>query len=450
MNSILYPELFSARSADVLFDLAVEAVQFALPLYEMARMRSATCPRAGDAGSVDPQADSQERLANQWLHMRELLGPQHRRVVTPNNDTLYSNAWFDLSEGPVVIRVPAMHTRYYVLGLLDMYTNPFGYIGTRTTGHDAGTFLLHGPDWKGELPEGMQEVVCPTNTVWLIGRMLVDGEDDLADAIRLQDQLVIEPAPGSQARVPCRFNAGMQPHEKLGNADRFVCIVNDALASNPPPAGESEWMDRFKVLGIGPNCIGSPLDAHAREVLTRAIAQVVQTLSGAPAMALGGGWALPVSVRDSYGTAYRERAQVALNYIGALGIEEAMYITADYDVEGEPLDGRFSYVLHFEQGHEPQVDAFWSLTAYEKETCLLTENAIGRYSLGDRTRGLHHDEDGSLRIAIAAREPLDPVLRSNWLPAPEGRFYLALRLYVPGAAHLSRTFVYPSVMRQSA
>jgi hypothetical protein len=450
MNSNLYPELFCAPSADALFDLAVEAVQFALPLYEMARMRSATCPRADDAGSVDPQAHSQERLANQWLHVRELLGPQHRRVVTPNNDTLYSNAWFDLSEGPVVIRVPDMQRRYYVLGLLDMYTNPFGSIGTRTTGNGAGAFLLHGPDWNGELPEGMQEIVCPTNSVWLIGRMLVDGEQDLADAVRLQDQLVIEPAPGSKARVPCRFNAGMQPYEKLGDADRFVCIVNNALTSNPPPADESEWIDRFKVLGIGPNCIGNAPDARAREALTRAIAQVVQTLSGAPAMALGGGWALPVSVSDSYGTAYRERAQVALNYIGALGIEEAMYITADYDVDGEALDGRFSYVLHFEQGHEPQVDAFWSLTAYEKETCLLAENALGRYSLGDRTRGLHHDEDGSLRIAISAQEPQDPVLRSNWLPAPTGRFYLALRLYVPGAAHLSRTFVYPSVMRQSA
>jgi hypothetical protein len=97
----------------------------------------------------------------------------------------------------------------------------------------------------------------------------------------------------------------MQPYEKLGDADRFVCIVNNALTSNPPPADESEWIDRFKVLGIGPNCIGNAPDARAREALTRAIAQVVQTLSGAPAMALGGGWALPVSVSDSYGTAYR-------------------------------------------------------------------------------------------------------------------------------------------------
>jgi hypothetical protein len=432
------------------FDLAIEALQFALPLYEMARMRSATCPRVDSAGRFagdDP--DTTQRWANQWLHMRELLGPQHRRVVTPNNDTLYSNAWLDLSAGPVVIRVPAMEERYYVLGLLDMYTNPFGCIGTRTTGRGAGSFLLHGPHWQGTVPDDMRAIACPTNTIWIIGRILVDGEDDLAGALRLQGQFVIEAAHGSAAQVPGRIDAGMQPNEKPGNPERFVQIVNAMLAANPPPRAESERVARFGALGIGVEGMGETLEPVTRQRLERAIAHVTKTLSGAPPLVLGGGWTLPVDVSESFGTDYRKRAQVALNYIGALGIEEAMYITADHDVDGADLNGRFTYVIHFRAEHTPQVDAFWSLTAYERETCMLAENAIQRYSLGDRTRGLCYDADGGLRIAVSASEPVDEVLRANWLPAPSDRFYLALRLYVPQASHLTREFVYPPVVRQS-
>ncbi|MEM5311040.1 DUF1254 domain-containing protein [Paraburkholderia sp. JHI869] len=440
----------STPESDPLFELAVEAVQFALPLYEMARMRSATCPRTDAAGRLAGSGpEAPQRWANQWLHVRELLGPQHRRVVTPNNDTLYSNAWLDLSAGPVVIRVPAMQTRYYVLGLLDMYTNPFDCIGTRTTGNDAGAFLLHGPGWQGAVPDGMRAVACPTDTVWIIGRILVDGEADLAEAVQLQDRFVIEPAPGSGAMAPCRIDAAVHPNERLGDPVRFAEVVNAVLAGNPPPRAEAQAVAAFARVGIGAGCAGKPPGPEVNEALERAIAHVTKTLSGAPALALGGGWALPVDVRESFGTDYGKRAQVALNYIGALGIDEAMYITADFDSSEACLDGRFTYVVHFPAEHGPQVDAFWSLTAYEKETCMLAKNAIDRYSLGDRTRGLRRDADASLRIAISAVEPADPVLLANWLPAPAGRFYLALRLYAPRTPHLAGQFAYPPVVRQA-
>ncbi|WP_176080584.1 DUF1254 domain-containing protein [Paraburkholderia tropica] len=430
----------AAASAD-LVDLAVEAVQFALPLYEMARMLSATCPRV-----EGHDADATARWANAWLHTRQLLGPQHRRVVTPNNDTLYSSAWLDLRGGPLVIRVPAMHSRYYVLGLLDMYTNPFGYIGSRTTGGEAGAFFVHGPTWRGEAPAGMRSLACPTDTVWVIGRILVDGADDLAAAVLLQDQLSIERAPGGTAPVPTRIDAWLPPQERPGDAARFAQVVNRALTENPPPAAALTSLARWRACGIGADI--ATLDAAQTDALARAIAQLTRELASAPPLALGGGWALPVDVRETFGDDYRERAQVALSYIGALGIEEAMYITADCDDDGALLDGRESYVLHFAPGQALQVEAFWSLTAYERATCMLAENAIGRYSLGDRTRGLRLDDDGGLRIAISANEPADPVLRANWLPAPPERFYLALRLYVPRAVHLEGRYAYPPVERQ--
>jgi hypothetical protein len=449
MSSLSESTESAAISADTAnFDLAVEAVQFALPLYEMARMRSSTCPRVDHAGRyAGASPESLNRWANEWFHTRVLLGPQHRRVVTPNNDTLYSSAWLDLSDGPLVIRVPAMSARYYVLGLLDLYTNPFGYIGTRTTGNEAGAFFLHGPGWSGEVPEGMRAIACPTHTVWLIGRILVDGEADLAAGVHLQDQLTLEPAPGSGAQVPKLIDAGIQPTEKLGNAQRFAQVVNRLLADDPPPREVQPYVERFGACGIGAQCVDHALDANQHALLSRALTHVADELAGEPPLALGGGWALPVDVHATFGEDYRERAQVALCYIGALGVEEAMYITADTDAQGAALDGNASYVLHFAPGNLPAVDAFWSLTAYEKASFMLAENAIGRYSLGDRTRGLVYDADGGLRIAISARMPDDPTLQRNWLPAPSERFYLALRLYMPRETHLAGAFTYPPIQR---
>ncbi|WP_179404400.1 DUF1254 domain-containing protein [Burkholderia guangdongensis] len=434
---------------DTLDAAAADAVQFALPLYEMSRMRSATAPRADHAGRfAGDSPESTLRWANLWSHTRRLLGPQDRKVVTPNNDTLYSSAWLDLSRGPLVLRVPAMGERYYVLGLLDMYTNPFGYVGTRTTGRDAGAFLVHGPGWRGDVPDGMRALACPTDAVWMIGRMLVDDDTDLAAAVALQDQLTIEPAPGSDAQVPCRIDTGMQPNERLGDPEVFARVVNRALAGNPPPADEASLVARFAACGIGAALDGVPPTDAQRDALARAIRDAIRTLSEASPSTLGGGWALPVDLLESFGTDYRQRARTALSYIGALGIREAMYLMADRDADGALLDGHASYVLHFPPGGAPRTDAFWSLTAYERESCMLADNAIGRYSLGDRTPGLQHDADGGLRIAMSAREPADPVLRRNWLPAPPGRFYLALRLYVPGDAHIERRFAYPPIERQ--
>jgi hypothetical protein len=165
---------------------------------------------------------------------------------------------------------------------------------------------------------------------------------------------------------------------------------------------------------------------------------------------LEGGWTMPVKVSGSFGTDYRSRALVALKYIGALGMAEAMYVIAERDADGELLAGDATYILRFAPGCAPQTDAFWSLTAYDAASCLLVENAAGRYSVGDRTRGLAFDADGSLRIALSQHEPSDPTLRCNWLPIPPGHFYIALRLYAARAAHVNGVFRYPPVVRQRA
>ena len=426
--------------------LARDAVIYTLPLYEMARMRAATCPRRDHTGRFAGDGpESTFRWVNHLIHTRQLLGPQHRQVVTPNNDTLYTNAWIDLSRGPVILEVPEFKGRYYVLGLLDFYTNPFGYIGSRTTGTAAGRFLLHGPDWRGTAPAGMQAVACPTNAVWMIGRLLVDGEADLPVVHALQDAIVLRQLDGTPAAFA--FDVGMHPGDHLGDARRFAEVVNRMLGENPPPAAQTAEVARFAEVGIGHGVVATPQQI---DVLDAALRGVLADLAEPQPSDMGGGWAMSVDVRDTYGTNYLQRALVARNYIGALGVQEAMYVIADRCGDGAPLDGRHAYRLDFAADNLPQVGAFWSLTMYDKGDCMLVENPIGRYSLGDRSPSLRYEPDGSLRLHLGAAAPRDAARHGNWLPAPAGPYYVALRLYVPGEAHLGKTFPYPGIRTTEA
>ncbi|CAG9174887.1 DUF1254 domain-containing protein [Cupriavidus pinatubonensis] len=426
-----------------------DAVVYTYPLYEMARMRAATCPRRRTDGTfAGGTPDTTLRWVNQLFHSRSLLGPQHRQVVTPNNDTLYTNAWLDLSKGPVCISVPDTAGRYYVLGLLDAYTNPFGGIGSRTTGTGAGRYLLHGPRWQGEIPSGMQAVPCPTHAIWMIGRWLVDGEADLPAVHRLQDAVGLTRADGTPAAHA--FDVSMQPGERAGDPVRFAAVVNHMLRDNPPPAEQAAYVARFAAVGIGADCDAGTMDDAQRNALSAALAALDAELAAPIPSDLGGGWSLPVELLSTFGERYLERALVARNYIGALGMEEAMYLIADCDGEGQPLDGRASYELVFPADGLPQVDAFWSLTLYRKSDCMLVENPLCRYSLGDRSPAPQYESDGSLRLLLGSRAPAAASLQGNWLPAPDEPFYVALRLYVPRKAHLDKTFAYPPIRRVGA
>lgn len=408
-----------------------EALVQTLPLFEMMRMRAATTARRhATLGFASDDRGSTMRWVNQFTHTHRKLGPHDREVVSPNNDTVYSNAWLDLSHGPVLIDTPDFAERYWTLGLLDAWTNPFAYVGRRTTGNRRQRTLVHGPGWRGALPAGgvSQVIAAPGDDVWLIGRILVDDTAaDLESVRALQSELRMSRLDGTDAALRVDTGIDGRPVDTPSPA-AYLRTVDAALARNPPPAGES---------------LAWPLDPTAVE---QALPQVFEELrqQDQPRQ-LGQGWALPVSVRTNWGADVLTRARVARNLIGALGIEEAMYPTAEADDAGRTLDGRHAYELRFPPGGGPKVGAFWSLTMYRRSDCLFVANPIGRYSIGDRTPGLRRDADGSLAIRIQAR---DPGPAENWLPAPADEpFYVVLRLYQPQAEHLEFRYRYPPLRR---
>lgn len=399
-----------------------------LPLFEMARMRAANTPRRHpERGFAGQTRDSSMRWVNQFTHTRRLRSPSDKEVVTPNNDTLFTNAWLDLSTGPLIIDVPEMGSRYWVLGFLDAWTNPWAYAGRRTTGGKAQQLFVHGPDFNGETPAGAHVIASPSQDVWIIGRILVDADpDDLERVHTLQNEFHIRRLDGQSALQ--RIDALLSEQQvDTPDAREYLRILDTMLERNPPQTPLLDW----------PPC-------HTD--LQRALDTVYSDLrSSVQVSELGGGWTTALKVRHSFGTDYLTRARVARNWIGMLGIEEAMYIMAEEDAEGNALHGHQSYVLRFPPGGLPQVDAFWSITLYSRRHCLLVDNPIGRHSVGDRTPGLRYDPDGGLSIVIQAQDPGPGV---NWLPAPpDDGFYLALRLYQPSEAHLTSRFVYPPVTR---
>jgi len=434
--------------------LAEEALLYTWPLYEMRRMRAATSPRrkSAPAGEMAPNG---QRWCNLFIHTRKLLRAGGSKVVTPNNDTLYTNAWLDLTRGPLVIDVPETAGRYYVLGLLDFYTNPFAHIGQRLTGTRPRAFLVTPPRWPGEIPAAFQapgaHIAAPTPWLWVIGRILVDGEDDLPAVHALQERFAIHTlagwlAPSAGQSAARTFDPGCDPQTPV-SAAHYATQVNAALRDNPPPAQEAALVARFAAVGLGAG-LAAP-EATQCAVLQQALDAVLPRLRSAQAARSGssarGGWAMPRLFEGSFGRDWLARAQTALQYIGMLESREATYPLAWHDSAGRSLTGAQRYRLHFAAGAMPPVDAFWSITLYDAHTCMLVDNPINRYAIGDRTSSLHYHPDGSLTLHIQHAMPPEAAARANWLPAPPGPFYLCLRAYIPRPPLLDGSYTLPAI-----
>jgi hypothetical protein len=433
---------------------ALDAYAYGIPLMEFNRAAAAQT-------SVTVPDTIGDAPINRFGNARVLADARERVIVQPNNDTLYSLAHLDLSRTALVLHVPAIaHHRYFAFEFLDPYTNVFAYVGTRTTGERGGTFLITGPGFHGRVGHGMRRIVSPYPRAWIVGRTLVSGAGDLAAAHQVQNGYALiplaaytrhglawrRPAPRHLVRVPrvVREPAGLAFFDALGSA----------LAHNPPPARDAAILRELRRVGVG---VG--LHPSREHLSAAALAALRAAASGGPAYVNGlktalavrsiartHGWFVPPADIGAYGTDYTLRAVVALQGLAANRPAEAVYLIGITDPSLRFLNAAHDYVVHFPAGQLPPARYFWSLTMYD-QNFFLVANPLGRYALGDRSRSLRRNADGSLDIYLQRTSP--PGHAGNWLPTPAtGNFEITLRLYGPHANVLDGTYTLPPITRQ--
>jgi hypothetical protein len=438
-------------SEDEAAEIAVEAYIYAYPMLLMDTTRRVR--------TNAETADTAKRRApvNQFSHAAAFPDARFTDVVRPNADTLYSTLWFDVTAEPLVIRVPDSGGRYYLLQMLDLWTDVFAAPGKRTSGTGTRAFAVIGPKWEGKLPDGVEAIRAPTGTGWVIGRTQTNGAEDYANVHKFQAGITAAPlsAWGKDYTPPKgKFDAAIPndpPPEQVAKMDAatFFARFAELTKDNPPHANDHPMLARLRRIGLEP---GKPFDlAQASPEVRRALekaAEVARKKIAAEVRRAGvpvNHWRMLTPPIGTYGTDYLRRAGVAFFALGANVSEDSLYPTALTDADGKSFDSAGKYVLQFPRGQLPPVRAFWSLTMYNDRQ-FFADNPINRFALGDRDK-LTFNDDGSLTLYIQRMSP-GKERESNWLPAPkEGGFSMNLRLYWPRPEALDGTWKPPPVRR---
>ncbi len=350
----------------------------------------------------------------------------------------------DLSREPLVLTVPAVDAeRYYGVQLWDPNGDTFGYVGTRTTGRDAGNYVLVGPNWTGDLPDDLPRIDSEYDNAVYWGRVGVEGPNDVPRANEIQDGMLITPLStflaGETATVDVAFSeerVAYTPPADLPEELVFYDKLAHSLKFTPPKPGQDAVVtDSLGDLGFsedGTTFDVSVLSDAERSGLVKAY-QFAQHLMDVNAQTAGeevNGWRWSRTA-GIMGTDYLFRAAWAKWYTGGNIPQEAIYMDGRVDSTGAPFNGDTQYAMRFEGDALPPVAAFWSLSMYQSSDGSFVANPINRYSVGTFTDGLIYDDDGSLTIYIQREAPEDAEARANWLPSPDGSFYMNLRMYVP-------------------
>jgi hypothetical protein len=353
----------------------------------------------------------------------------------------------------VILSVPAIRDRYYTMEIVDFMGDNFAYVGMRTTGTEAGRYAIIGPGWNGELPAGVKPLPA-SSTPWatILGRTFLKNESDLHAVFAIQDQYQLTPLSQWQkpnAKPPVVPEI-WQPFDPKTDSLAEWKTINRAMVEVPPAARDAALVEWFGRIGIGPRLAVEAQDPETKRGLTRAAVDGRRIIAGAFA---GGylqkqvnGWSYPppATGRPTQTRDWLFRAVQMLAGFVANDPEEAIYINVALDGEGNALSGKNRYEIRFEKDGQPKVQAFWSITMYNLQYNLVG-NPINRYSLGDRS-GMKTAADGSLTIYVQKDSP-GADKEANWLPAPEGAFFLILRTYLPSEDILNQAWQPPSVMR---
>jgi hypothetical protein len=433
--------------------IAVDAYLYFYPLITMDITRK-------QSTNIEPGKEIGKGPMNMFVNIPAYPPADVKTVVRINFDTLYSVAWLDLTKEPMVVSAPDTGGRYYLLPMLDMWTDVFASPGWRTTGTQAGNFLVTPPGWNGAVPSGMTRISAPTPLVWIIGRTKTDGPKDYDAVHKIQAGYKVTPLSewGKAAVQPAvtidpAVDMKTPPKQQVDtmSAGKFFAYAADLLKVIPPHVTDQPIIAQLKKIGIEPGK-GFDLDkadpvirsalSTAPEDARRLMAWKVPTMAR-----VANGWSMNTDTMGVYGNYYLKRALVAQFGLGANLPEDAIYPMNLFDESGKPLEGSAKYTLHFDKGGTPPVGAFWSVTLYDADGFQVA-NPLNKFDVAS-WMPLSYNADGSLDLYFQNESP-GPDKEVNWVPAPKGAFNLLLRMYAPSMDALTGKWNPPAVTRVQA
>lgn len=404
---------------------------------------------------------------NMFVNIPAFPAADMKAVVRPNFDTLYSSGFLDLTKEPVIVSAPDTGGRYYLLPMLDMWTNVFASPGSRTTGTQAGHFLIAPPGWRPDLreklieefklPQGTHRIDAPTPYVWIIGRTKTDGPPDYPAVHKIQAGYKITPL-SEWGKTPKPIEAKIDPSIDMKtppkttvdtmSGDRFFAYAADLMKLHAPHITDQPIVAQMRRLGIE---VGKNFDpTKAAPVIRKAIEAAPETAQKlmqwkVPTLArVANHWSMNTDTMGVYGNYYLKRAIVAQLGLGANLPEDAIYPLNLGDANGHPLNGVNTYTITFEKGATPPVNAFWSITLYDNDGFQVANN-LNRFAVSS-WMPFKHNADGSLTLYFQNESP-GKDKEANWLPAPKGPFNLTMRLYGPKSDALTGRWNPPTITR---
>ncbi|MGB2931409.1 MAG: DUF1254 domain-containing protein [Methyloceanibacter sp.] len=419
--------------------------------------------------NMEPGPGSLGGPMNRFSNIPEFPAADMRVVVRPNFDTLYSSGWLDLTKEPMVVSAPDTGGRYYLLPMLDMWTDVFASPGWRTTGTGAGNFLVTPPGWRPDLrqrfveefklPDNTQRIDAPTPYVWIIGRTKTDGPADYDAVHKIQDGYKITPLsqwgktpetptvkidPSVDMKTPPKLQVDTMP------AGKFFAYAAELIKLHPPHITDQPIVARMQRIGIEP---GKSFDFDSLDPAVRTALETVPEAAQklmewkVPTLArIANNWSMNTDTMGVYGNYYLKRAIVTQLGLGANLPGDAIYPLNLADKDGKPLDGASNYTIHFDKADIPPVDAFWSITLYDPAGFQVA-NALNRFAVSS-WMPFKYNPDGSLDLYFQNESP-GADKEANWLPAPKGPFNLTMRLYAPKSQALTGKWNPPPVTKST-
>ena len=418
-------------------EVAIEAYTYAYPLVTMEITRRVMTNVDAPQGSKAPMG--------QFARLRTYPAVDDHSVTAPNADTLYTLTWIDVSKEPWILSIPDMKDRYFLMPMLDAWTNVFQVPGKRTTGTKAQKYAITGPGWSGTLPPGVTEYKAPTALVWILGRIYCTGTPEDYKAVHaLQDQISVvplsawgKPNTAAPSKVDAAIDMKAAPRDQVNamDAPTYFKLFAELLKANPPAAEDAPMVAKLAKIGIvpGQDFDASKLDPAVAKGMAAAPKHGQEKISSLKDAILTGdaklehGW-MHFPKTGQYGTGYTNRALITWYGLGANRPQDAVYPTSEGPDILKKFSGAKKYVAHFKKGELPPAQAFWSITMYDKNY-FFVPNAINRYTVSSRSK-LKTNPDGSVDLYFQKESP-GKDKEANWLPAPADEFVLMMRLYWP-------------------